>query len=171
MHEFALPHGMLAIWITLDCRHVGANVPLGRSTHLPSSRRLAAICAFETFERRLESTQSRHSRSPVDGEESCRRRSPRNGKIPPKASLQTDSISYPGVRSPLRRSSRCRCVPRKQPAGGFAACQGRKPREHSRTASTGSDFKRPRLPSMPQPARRRLTLPMDLSLEARPGTY
>jgi hypothetical protein len=44
VHEFALPHGMLAIWITVDCRRVGANVPLGR---FDPFAKLAAICAFQ----------------------------------------------------------------------------------------------------------------------------
>jgi hypothetical protein len=88
---------------------------------------------------------------------------PRKCSASPKASLQTDSISVP---RPLRRSSRRRCSSRKQPAGGFAACQGRRSREllgQPRLASTlnAKDYR-----PMPQPARRRLTLPMDLELLA-----
>jgi hypothetical protein len=38
----------------------------------PSRRRMSGNCAFETFKRRLESTFSGHSKSPVDVEDSCR---------------------------------------------------------------------------------------------------
>src|SRR3984957_8789493 len=84
----------------------------------------------------------------------------------PKQACRQIRSEFPDVRSRFCRSSRRRCDSPDSAAGGFAACQGRKSRELLGQPRTGFDFKRTRLPSMPQPARRRLTLPMDLSFGA-----
>jgi hypothetical protein len=63
VHEFALPHGMLAIWITPDCRRVGANVPLGRLTPFAKQSANGRYLRFAAGQADVSRMMLRHLRS------------------------------------------------------------------------------------------------------------